>query len=151
MTVYTNPLTYDDTDFRSLFPFFSNSTTYPEAALSNWFTIGTNYVSAYNSLFLNNARRQTALYMMTAHLAALNDIIIADAGAAPGLEIEARIDKIQVTLQPPPVKNQFQWWLSLTPWGQQLLALLQVRSVGGFYVGGSGELQAFRRVGGMFR
>jgi hypothetical protein len=151
MTDYPNPLVYTDADFRTAFPFFANTITYTEASLQLWFTQGTSYISAYNRGWLRNKNRQLALYQMTAHLAALNDIIVAENNAAPGLAVAARIDKIQVTLMPPPVKSQFQWWLNLTPYGQQLLALLQVRSAGGWSVGGTPELAAFRRVGGVFR
>lgn len=151
MTAYPNPLVYTDVDFRVAFPFFANMTTYPQASLQNWFTQGTSYVSAYNRGILRNVNRQLALYQMTAHLAALNDIIVAEAGAAPGLVVSAKIDKIAVTLKPPPSKTQFQWWLNLTPWGQMLLTLLSVRSAGGWNVGGTPELAAFRRVGGIFR
>jgi len=151
MATYPICLVFTDADFRAQFPFFVNSTTYPEASLQMWFTQGTSYVSNYNAGFLRDASRQIGLYLMTAHLAALNDLIVAEAGAPAGLAVSARIDKIQVTLLPPPVKSQFAWWLSLTPWGQQLLTLLKVRSVGGWFTGGTSELAAFRRVGGVFR
>jgi hypothetical protein len=55
----------------------------------------------------------------------------------------ANIDKVNVSLTPPPLKNQWQWWLSISPWGQQLWALLQVNSVGGHYIGGSPVLSGF--------
>jgi hypothetical protein len=53
-------------------------------------------------------------------------------------------------MQPPPETNQWQWWLSLSPWGQQLLALLLVKSAGGFYIGGFPERQGFRKAYGLF-
>ncbi|OWK47571.1 hypothetical protein FRUB_01270 [Fimbriiglobus ruber] len=40
----------------------------------------------------------------------------------------ATIDKISVTLEPPPAPNAWQYWLQSSPYGQQLLALLQVVS-----------------------
>jgi hypothetical protein len=143
-------LVYNDADFRLAFPFFANATTFPEALLSMNFTNGTNYISDYNAGFLANGNRQYALYLMTAHLTQLGVLIAANNGAAPMIETQATVDKISVTVQPPPQKNQWQYWLNLTPWGAQLLALLQVASAGGWYVGGLPERAAFRRVGGGF-
>lgn len=147
---YPSILVYDDTAFRLQYPFFANVTTYPEITLQTNFTNGTSYISDYNAGILQGQSRQTALYLMTAHITALNDIIVANNGAAPGYVTNAKIDKISVTLEPPPAKNQFQWWLNLTPWGQQLLALLQVQSAGGWAVGGNPERLGMRRVGGGF-
>lgn len=92
--------------------------------------------------------RYRALTLLTAHLAALGVLIAA--GQVPGLVQTATVDKVSVSLTPPPILTQFQWWLSLTPYGQQLLALLQVASVGGIYIGGLPEISAFRKVGGIF-
>lgn len=150
MTTYPVTLVYTDADFRLQFPYFASTVTYPQATLQRNFDTGTNYVSAYNYGFLNDAARQTALYMMTAHLTMLNDMLIANAGAPSQMVTRAKIDQIEVTLQPPPEKNQFQWWLNLTQFGQQLLALLQIKSAGGWAVGGLPERRGFRRVGGGF-
>ena len=68
---------------------------------------------------------------MTAHLLALSVMIAS--GNTPGVMVAATIDKISITLEPPPAPNAWQYWLQTTPYGQQLLALLQVASVGGFY------------------
>lgn len=143
-------LVYNDMDFRAAFPFFANMTTYPEAVLSMNFTNGTNYISNYNYGWLQNGNRQFALYLMTAHLTALNDLIVANNGAVPMIETQAKIDKIAVTVKPPPETNQWQYWLNLTPWGAMLLAELQVASAGGWLIGGLPERFAFRRVGGGF-
>lgn len=143
-------LTYDDATFRTQYPFFGNATAYPAAALQNWFTLGTAYISDYNAGIMQGAARQSALYMMTAHLQALSDMINADAGAVPGLVVDASVDKVKVTITPPPAKNQWQYWLGLTPWGQMLLALLQAKSAGGWSVGGNPERLGFRRVAGRF-
>lgn len=143
-------LVYNDADFRAAFPYFSDMTVYPEATLSMNFTNGTNYISNYNYGFLANGNRQFALYLMTAHLTQLNSMIVANNGAPIMIETQAKIDKIAVTVQPPPSKNQWQYWLNTTPWGAALLAELQVASAGGWYIGGLPERAAFRRVGGGF-
>ncbi|MNJ79317.1 hypothetical protein D3C77_772930 [compost metagenome] len=42
------------------------------------------------------------------------------------------------------------YWLGMTPYGMQLMALLKVCTGGGLYVGGLPERAAFRSVGGIF-
>ena len=143
-------ITYNDFEFRATLVYFANTTTYPAATLLQFFTNGTAYIDAYNRGALNGANRQLALYLMTAHLAALNDLINAEGGSVPGFVKSGSIDKVTVALQPPPAKTQFQFWCNLTPWGQQLLPLLSVATAGGLYVGGRPEGFGFRRVFGSF-
>lgn len=143
-------LTYNDTQFRQTLPYFADINAYPVTVLQQFFTNATSYVSPFNYGWLCGADRQLALYLMTGHLAALGDQIRANDGSSNGVIIGARIDKIDVKLQPPPAKNQLKWWLNQTTWGQQLLALLSAKSAGGWNVGGLPERQAFRRVNGGF-
>lgn len=135
-------LTFNYSLFIVQCPQYSNPTIYPESLLQSYWDIAINYISdVANFGSLQGSARQYALNLMVAHLAYLSGLI--SAGQVPGLMQNATIDKVTVTLTPPPLQNQFEWWLSLTPYGQQLLALLQVSSVGGFYVGGSPTLQNF--------
>jgi peptidoglycan hydrolase-like protein with peptidoglycan-binding domain len=147
---FSSTLTYTDADFRAQFPFFADPTVYSEAQLEGYFNQGSVWISTFNFGALNNQGRQSALYMMTAHLQTLADQTVANNNAPGGVEIEARIDKIQVAIMPPKVNNFWQQWLTQTPYGQQLLALLLQQAVGGFWIGGNPELAAFRRVGGGF-
>lgn len=142
-------LTFDVTAFRLQFPAYADATLFPDATLQMYWDNATCYIDDNGSYgWLQGTCRQLALNLMTAHLVALS--VIVAAGQVPGLMQTATIDKVSVGLTPPPLKNQWGWWLSLTPYGQQLWALLQVNSVGGFYTGGAPELAAFRRIGGFF-
>lgn len=144
-------IVYDDAAFRAMFaPAFSDTTLYPESQLANFFSRATSYISPEDYGFLQSADRTQALYLMAAHLQALSTMIAQNNGASGGFVTQATIDKVSVTLQAPPAKSQWQWWLNMTPWGQQLLALLGVASAGGWLVGGLPERAAFRRVGGGF-
>lgn len=146
----SSQFTFDVAAFRLAFPAFADSTLFPTETLQmNWDTAGC-YVDNTNSNCeaLSGDCRLRALNLMTAHLTALSALVAA--GQIPGLVQTATVDKVSVSLTPPPLKTQWQWWLSLTPYGQQLLALLQVSGVGGFYIGGLPELSAFRKVGGIF-
>jgi hypothetical protein len=56
----------------------------------------------------------------------------------------ATIDKITVSLTPPPATSEFLWWLNLTGYGAQLAALLSVHAVGGFFVTAVRSPRGFR-------
>lgn len=141
---------FDPAAFRTAFPAFAADPPNTDALLNGYFASATTIISAEYSgcLMLTGDRRVRALYLLTAHIAALA-VLIAD-GQTPGYETSATVDKVSVTVEPPPNKTQFQWWLSTTPYGAELSALLSVAAVGGIYVGGMPERSAFRRVGGGF-
>ena len=144
-------ITLDPAAFRALFPQFADPAKYPDAALSIQFGAATGYVSADTYGDMTVAARTNALYLMTAHLLAIGAIIAQNNYQGQvGIVTGAVVDHVQITLTPPPVKSQWQWWLNTTPYGAQLVALLQAQAVGGFYVGGLPERAAFRKVGGIF-
>lgn len=124
-----------------MFPAFADPVLFPTERLQlNW-DMATCFISdkAYPWCgVLVGTCRESALYLMTAHLTALGVIIAA--GDTPGIVNSATIDKITVSLTPPPLKNGWQWWMSTTPYGAELWSLLQVKSAGGWYVGGSAPL-----------
>lgn len=87
-----------------------------------------------------------ALWMlMTAHLMALS---LTD-DAKPGIVASASIDKVSVSFQAPPATGSWDYWLNMTPYGQQFLALSKRCNAGGFYVGGNPERDAIRGVYGI--
>ena len=140
-------IAFNEETFRALFPAFKDKADYPSAVLSmRWDTAGIYISNQSGGCFcggMDTAQRTYALNLMTAHLQALADAIAS--GNTPGILTSATIDKVTVTIEPPPAPNQWQYWLQTTPYGQQLLALLQRASVGGCYFGGRPELAAFRR------
>lgn len=142
---------FDVTQFRIDYPQFVDDIAFPDATLQMYWDWATCYISDRDYGFLHGKCRFHAINLMTAHLAALS-VIIAQGNYTqiPGLVQSSTISKISVSLTPPPLDNQWQWWLSLTPYGQQLLALLQVQSVGGFMIGGAPVRSAFRNEGGGF-
>lgn len=146
-------LTFDYALFQQQFPAYANPITYPESLMQSYWDISINYMSDIGNYgSLQGAMRQYALNCMVAHLTFLAGIIASGSGNSqvPGLMQTATIDKVTVGLTPPPIPNQFQWWLGLTPYGQMLLALLQMNSVGGFYIGGRGAIAAFGYQGGNY-
>lgn len=131
-TLFFNPET-----FRGLFPAFVDSVQYPDNILQIYWDTATAYAS--DTVYCNNrsfklSQQTLALNLMTAHVATLSQG--AATGQMTGVITASSIDKISVTLAPPPVPNQWRYWLNQTPYGAQLLALYEVASVGGFFVGG---------------
>jgi hypothetical protein len=140
-------LEFNYDQFIALCPAYSDPVKYPEAILQAFWDSATNYISNKSTFgVLVEEKRQYALNLMTAHLVYISGLIAS--GTVPYLMQNSTIDKITVGLTPPELKNQFQWWLSVSPYGQQLLALLQILSVGGFYIGGTGPRLAFGYQGG---
>jgi hypothetical protein len=128
-------IAYNDSAFRALFPAYANTVQYAPSTVQAFWDTATAYVSnRRGGCFtggLTVAQQSLALNQMTAHLLYLNGLIAT--GNVPGVMTAATVDKVSVTLEPPPAPNQWQYWLNQSPYGQQLLALLQVASVGGFY------------------
>jgi hypothetical protein len=141
-------ITFDVAAFRVAFPAFASETTFPDETLQGYFDSATCFISDCDYGVLRGDCRADALNLMTAHLAELATKI--NAGMGTGLVSSSTIDKISVTLTPPPFKSQFQWWLTLTGYGQRLYALLSRKAAGGLYVGGLPERSAFRKVRGIF-
>lgn len=140
--------TLDIASFRAQFPAFTNT---PDAALQLQWDAAVVYFGAYDGQLLYGDRLQRCLELLTAHLLQIN-VMLAAGGQTPtvGVLTSATIDKVTVSNMPPPVKSEWGYWLSTTPYGMQLLALLRVASAGGIYVGGRPERAAFRKVGGSF-
>ncbi len=150
----SNPITLVVADFRALFPQFADPLAFPDLLIQGQFALATGYVSPWvDGCTMTEEVRTFALYLMTAHLLALGKIIAADGSytGTPGIVTASKVGDVQVTLAAPPYgEDSWRYWMNLTPYGQQLLALLDAQSVGGFYVGGLPERSGFRRVGGGF-
>lgn len=141
-------VTFDPTLFRQQYPLFANTSTYPDAILTMNFNLATCYIDPTICGNLG-ACRENALYMLTAHITGLNDVINGRGTTAQTFILQgSTIDKIQIQATPQPGLNGFNYWLGQTPWGQQLRALLTVRSTAGYYIGGSPERSAIRNVSG---
>lgn len=136
---------FDISAFRTLFLAFADTTAYPDALLTAYWGLAGAYITKnpYCSNFGDIAQQTYALQLMTAHLTFV--LSLAAQGETPGVELSATIDKISVTNMPPPAPNAWQYWLQTSPYGSQLLALLEVASAGGFFYNGFPVASAFRR------
>ena len=153
-----NPIiTYNDAQFRAMFPAFASQTAFPQAILQMYWDQATTFVSNLanygwltggQSPSGNPTGRALALNLMTAHIAQI--FVLVGLGQTPAPITAAGIDKVNVTLLPPPVKDGWEWWLSCTAYGAQLWALLIANSVGGWYSGGSPTRAGFNGAAGAF-
>lgn len=145
-------VTFDPVTFRLLYPQFANATTFPDVLLNARFDLAGAYVSPDDYGDMSLPVRTQALGLMTAHLMAIGVLITQNNYQGQvGVVVGAQVDHVQISLSPPPHgTSQWRWWLNTTPYGAQLVALLEGQAVGGFNVGGLPESAAFRRVGGVF-
>ena len=143
-------ITLDLVAFRASFPAYANDTLYPDALIEGKFITATCIISDEDEgVCLSTKQRTRALYLLTAHLLFIDGLI--SQGQNVVFVQGATIDKVSVTATPPQADDQFNLWLSTTPYGQELIAIFTVATSGGFYIGGAPERAAFRRVGGIFQ
>ena len=129
----TTPV-YDDVNFRNQFPAFENTTLFPPAQLEGWWDMGTAYINIDSNYPWNfkTKQLQLAIDLMCAHLAASFTLI--NKGIPSVVVIGTTEGTVTVSMQPPPNKTAFGWWLATTPYGSQLRALLRVVGNVGFFV-----------------
>jgi hypothetical protein len=133
--------------FRVNFPLFANDAVYSDVLLSAQYEIGKCYI-ADNECTMPEACREYALQLMLAHLLYIRDQV--NAGNNIGVITQASEGDVSVSLAMPLVDNEWHYWFNSSPFGRDLVALLNGQSVGGFYAGGNPERKAFRKAGGIF-
>ena len=137
----------DIASFRVNFPAYASETDYPDLRLNAQYAIGKCYIDD-NDCTLPEECREFALQLMLAHLLSIQDSIAA--GRPTQIVNSASEGSVSVSLAEPPSTDTFSYWFSTTPYGLQLIAMLDASSVGGFYVGGSEERRGFRKINGGF-
>lgn len=103
-----------------------------------------NFISLKNCGRLKDEQRKSAIYLMTAHLSVLSlrnrSGAASGSGAAAGIVASAAVGEVNISYQQIPADdNMFDYWLATTPYGLELLAMLEMLSTIPFYVGGSLE------------
>lgn len=137
----------DPAEFRTLYPQFADETLYPDATLQMWWTLASIAMDTVDNCVLSGDALQQAIYMLMAHIGTIMTRT-AEGQTAVGPVSSATIDKVTVAHAVPPFKNGWQAYLSQTPYGMQLWALLEAAAAGGFYIGGRPESSSIRKVGG---
>lgn len=135
---------FDIAAFRVNFPAYADETAYPDSLITAKSEIALCYISENSGCDCF----EYAWQLMVAHLLYIDDLIAG--GGVVGQVTGATVDKVSVTIAPPDTKGGYSYWLSTTPYGNQLRALLKRCSIGGAYIGGRSERSAFRSAGGTF-
>lgn len=135
-------VTVDINTFRQLFPEFSDATKYPDTVLELQLDAAQDFVSPRSGLSLKGNARARAIYLMCAVLiksAALNSS--GNTTAKAGITTSATIDKVSVGKSLPTFGSSAFKYLLLKypPYGDQLLALLQIKAAAGIFANGSYE------------
>ena len=151
-------IVFDPALFRLRFPLYSDPTDYPDILLQDFWDQATCYVSDEDFGCISGVCRQQLINLMAAHLIYIWNLVNDRDGEGSGdggtddanLVTSATIHDVSIGIAPPPFSNEFDWWINQSPYGKQFDAMLSIRSIGGQYIGGSLEHQAFRKVGGFF-
>ncbi len=141
-----NNSTLDIVKFREQFPEFSDTSKYTDLYMLEKYNMAICYISDLHCSSLTDDCTQYALYLMIAHLIKIDDEITAN--VKRGVITSASQGRVSTSFETPPSSGPWDYWLNTTAYGQQLKALLDVNSSGGWYVGGSAVGSAFRRLGG---
>lgn len=122
--------------FRADFPEFADETKFPESILLNCIHRASSFISRRNSSSFRDGNRELALELMAAHIYTLSRNA-AGGSAGGGLVGSSSVGSVSVSLIPPLVKRQFDYWCNQTAYGQQYMALLGAHSPAGLFLGGS--------------
>lgn len=134
--------------FRLMFPAFKDEIVYPDEMIELWGAQANQFLT--ESWALNSGKFELAFNLMTAHLVALASKEINGGAGASGAVQSATEGSVSVSFAAPPSRNGWEFWLSSTPYGVQLWALLNQLGSTGIYIGGLPERKAVRKVGGVF-
>lgn len=135
-------MTFDVAAFRTAFIEFQQT---PEPNILSWSNLAAN--SAMSSWYAST--NLTEQQLLVAHIGKM----MTDAATGDGVTgavTSASEGSVSASFQPPPAKSALQYWLSSTPYGVQLWALLSIAGAAGASVGGLPERSAFRKVGGVW-
>lgn len=90
---------------------------------------------------LKDCNRIDAIYLLTAHLSllTLKNQSGQGGGMGAGQVASAAVGEVNISYVQIPNLDQWSYWLSLTPYGLELLALLEQLTAVPYYIGGSLE------------
>ena len=125
---------------RTAIPAFADQEKYPNELLENAIETAVCYISAKNCGLLRGKCREQAIYLMAAHILTLRERMSQGGGnVTVGAVASSSVGNVSVSMVQPPNQSQYQYWMNLTGYGAELMALLRIYANGGIYVGGSLE------------
>lgn len=94
------------------------------------------YIDLYNNSILKDNKRKKAIYLLTAHLLTLRNMIMNGDTSLNQLN-SSSIGSVSVSTSIPNNKDSFDYWLNLTGYGKELLFLLTLLTPTSIYFNGS--------------
>lgn len=133
--------------FRQMFPTLSGNREYSDDVLALWWDAAGEYIAPGRTI--SGEKYRLARLLMTAHLmhGLLNS---ANGTGGQGAVQSASEGSVSVSFTAPNTRNGWEFWLSTSPYGIQLWAMLKQAAAGGSYFGGLPEREAVRKVGGVW-
>lgn len=132
--------------FKKMFSVFEQS---DDEIIFLWSDVANTFLK--ESWALSGKTFEHAHLLLTAHL--LHLATKANSGSengTTGVVASASQGSVSVSFSTPQTSSGWQYWLSTSPYGLQLWALLKQLSAGGFYIGGLPERKAVKKVGGVW-
>lgn len=128
-------------EFRERFVAFRNATKYTDSYIQSQMNIAKLYISPEENCMVKDDLIKQLIYLMTAHLMAINNSLESGSGSGVGggQIASASVGGVSVSKAIPNNRTELDYWLNLTPYGMQLLALLSMLTGIGFYMGGQRE------------
>lgn len=99
------------------------------------------HAKRWNSCIICGDSKKDAIYLLTAHLSALRLKAQSgqSSGGGAGIVASASVGEVSIGYQQIPSSDAFEYWLSSTPYGLELLALLESLTAVPVYIGGTLE------------
>ena len=126
-------------EFRQRFPAFSDTTKYSDEVVQTQLDVAQLYISPKKNCLVNQSQQKQMIYLMTAHLLTINTALANGDTTAGGQIASASVGGVSVSKAIPTNKTELEYFLNSTGYGMQLLTLLSLFSVVGFYIGGQRE------------
>lgn len=128
-------LTANLEEFLNIFPQFNT----PEYSGMSGFYFNDTYYWACDEWDIKTfkSRINMAIYLMTAHRLTLNYNAQKGLSGQGGKVSSATVGSVSTTFESIPNSNKFDYWLSLSPYGLDLLGLLETLTACPEYTGGS--------------
>ena len=136
----TNEIVITVEEFRTAFPEFTDEVKYSDAVIQSFILQAECYISTKDNpaWLLNGNSRILAMMLLIAHLLVLNDNVESGINTGGGIPTSQSVGSVSESFTAPTTKNELDFWLNQTVYGQRLLALLRIKAPAfGMYVGGS--------------
>lgn len=141
-------IVFSTSTFRLQIPQYKSSTDFTDATLELFADQAECFLDPNNFGILSDSCLLQALNYVVAHLITINDAILS--GDTNEVVTSSSIADTSVTIAPPPFSDQWEYFFNTTGYGKLFIALMGAYSNSIPFIGGSREMQAFRKVNGAF-